>query len=201
MGNPQPDGCILWTGNVDANGYGRMSPTLTGTAHVHRSAWILTHGPIPGKMTVEHSCHSKSRCTLGTGCPHRRCINPEHLGLLSHGANASLQHREPRLKCPKGHERRMQPGGQWYCPTCTSAAMEAWRAKDGNREAENAKRAQRRKRAAQVPQLSPGAPGSAAQWFGPLTEIFWEANHPKVPAAQPDATPGGAGPDGQPPGA
>jgi hypothetical protein len=27
MGEVQPDGCILWTGNVDPNGYGRMSPT------------------------------------------------------------------------------------------------------------------------------------------------------------------------------
>lgn len=127
MGDPQPNGCILWTGKVDEAGYGRMGPTLTGSPHVHRSAWLLAHGPIPGKLTVDHACHSESDCTLGNECPHRRCMNPDHLRLLPKGTNASLQHRVLTEQCPYGHDKRTLPSGQRYCPTCTSAATKAWR--------------------------------------------------------------------------
>jgi hypothetical protein len=146
MGDPQPDGCIFWTGKTDSHGYGRMGPTLTGTAIAHRSAWILVHGPISPGLTVEHSCHSRTWCLLGDGCPHRRCINPDHLGLLTLGANSALQHRVIPPECPKGHARRQLPGGQRYCPVCQKVANKAWLDKDGNRAAQNAKRAERRKR-------------------------------------------------------
>ena len=149
LGEPQPNGCILWTGRTDDRGYGRMGPGLTGVVHPHRSALILTHGPIPAGLDVEHSCHTRSRCTLGDRCPHRRCINPDHLGLLTRSANCALQHRMTTGKptCPKGHEKRTLPNGDRYCPTCTSAATKVWLAKDGNREKQNAMRMKRHKAA------------------------------------------------------
>jgi len=146
MGDLQPDGCLLWTGKMDAAGYGRMGPALTGSVHAHRSAWILVNGPIPPRMTVEHSCHSRTWCLLGDSCPHRRCINPDHLGLLTLGANCALQHRAVTLECPQGHPRRTLPSGQRYCPVCTASATRAWLDKDGNRAVQNAKRAERRQR-------------------------------------------------------
>ena len=145
MGKPQADGCIHWTGKVDDAGYGRMGPTLTGTVYVHRSAYLLAHGEIPGKLTVEHNCHSDSDCTAGNDCLHRRCMNPEHLCLLTKGENASLQHWEITETCPSGHDKKTLPSGQRYCPTCTSVAMKAWRGKDGNRKKDNAMRQERRR--------------------------------------------------------
>lgn len=142
MGEPQESGCILWKGNVSPQGYGRMGPTLTGTSYAHRSAWIITHGPIPPGQTVDHTCHSLTACYLGRICPHRRCINPDHLRLLPKGENSSLRQRTD--VCPKGHPRRTLPSGQRYCPACTKAATEAWLAKDGNREKQNARRNMRR---------------------------------------------------------
>ena len=150
MGDLRPDGCILWTGRIDAVGYGRMGTALTGTTHAHRSAWILTHGEIPGSLTVEHICHTGSDCTAGDACLHRRCINPRHLCLLPKGENSKRQHAFVKVteKCPKGHDRRALPSGQRYCPVCLSAAMKAWRDKNGNRARENAKRQERRRTAA-----------------------------------------------------
>ena len=142
LGESQDNGCILWTGRVDDQGYGRMGPTLTGTTHAHRSAWILAYGPVPEEMTIDHTCHSESTCRRGSKCLHRRCINPEHLRLLTLKENIRLRRNQWDMKptCPQGHPRRTLPGGQRYCPQCTSRAMMAWRAKGNNRDIDNIKR-------------------------------------------------------------
>src|SRR5690348_4065812 len=105
LGELQSDGCILWTGRVDDQGYGRMGPTLTGTVYAHRSAWILVNGPVPQDMTVDHVCHSESECRLGSDCLHRRCINPNHLRLLTLAENIRLRRNRWEMKpaCPQGH--------------------------------------------------------------------------------------------------
>ena len=35
------DSCWLWLGRRDDNGYGRVAPTLAGTAFAHRAAYTL----------------------------------------------------------------------------------------------------------------------------------------------------------------
>lgn len=62
---PNANGCILWTGLVGSDGYGKHSVNRR-TVRAHRYGWELAFGPIPDGMLV---CH---RCDVPL------CQNPEH---------------------------------------------------------------------------------------------------------------------------
>jgi hypothetical protein len=64
-----PDGCWLWTGATDKNGYGVL---VHRGVHwrAHRAAWTLTHGPIPATLHILHGCDNPPCCRTDT---------PEHL--------------------------------------------------------------------------------------------------------------------------
>ncbi len=105
---PQPDGCIHFTGLIDNYGYGRIE--YAGGVKAHRAAYELFIGPIPDGMTLDHECHNRSGCTItDRTCPHRRCVNPEHLAPKPSGDNtlsspntiASIN--AAKTHCPQGH--------------------------------------------------------------------------------------------------
>jgi hypothetical protein len=58
--------CWLWTGSVDANGYGviRKDGRLVKP---HRLVYEAEYGPIPDGMVIRHRCG------------HNACVRPEHL--------------------------------------------------------------------------------------------------------------------------
>lgn len=59
--------CILWAGRTNVYGYG-----ISHEIRVHRLAWELFHNQeIPEGMHVHHLCEET------------RCINPEHLLLVT----------------------------------------------------------------------------------------------------------------------
>lgn len=72
--DPEPlDRCLLWTGCVNKDGYGRFRPGLRHTRleYAHRYAWKEAYGDIPSGYTVDHMCKN------------RACVNLQHLRLVT----------------------------------------------------------------------------------------------------------------------
>ncbi|MBM0203209.1 HNH endonuclease [Micromonospora sp. STR1s_5] len=138
----QANGCWRWTGMKHGKGYGKHSVgSLTdgtrGEVRAHRFSYALHYGPIPAGMTVDHECHNQDpTCRAKDDCPHRLCVNPEHLELRTQGdnmlrgktiaaANAAKTH------CPKGHpydeaNTYVSKRGR-NCRACHRASMAAQR--------------------------------------------------------------------------
>jgi hypothetical protein len=96
----------------------------------HRAAWVNERGPIPPSMTVDHRCEN------------RRCLNVEHMRLLTRAENTaarSFNERKSagsgrrtglsnadyarRTHCANGHDWnetniRVQPDGYTACRPC-----------------------------------------------------------------------------------
>lgn len=83
-----PNDCWLWTAakfkKTDRQmGYGRFDGSGPFT-YAHRSAWILTNGPIPDGKLVMHTCDVPL------------CCNPAHLKLGTHEDNMRDMHAKGR---------------------------------------------------------------------------------------------------------
>jgi HNH endonuclease len=65
------DGCWLWTGFRDVNGYGhlRIGRYQEGQVTAQRASWIVHFGPIPDGLYVLHKCDVPW------------CVRPDHLYL------------------------------------------------------------------------------------------------------------------------
>ena len=82
-----PNGCIIWTGKLDKDGYGSRGSRY-GERRAHRHAYHLKHGPIPKGSVVRHTCDNP------------KCCNPDHLILGSHVDN--IQDKVIRDRQAKG---------------------------------------------------------------------------------------------------
>jgi hypothetical protein len=144
-----PDECWPWLGSGRADGYGIITDGSVQLdqqgrnkggkpLRVHRVSYEHFVGPIPEGFTVDHVCHNSDPvCTGGKDCPHRRCVNPAHLEVVTLGENVRrgkarnmLIHRSGR--CSRGHEmvgenvRQRKDGTRRECRTCANAASRAW---------------------------------------------------------------------------
>lgn len=92
-------GCWEWTASCDHRGYGRIR--VGGRAgrkvRVHRLSYEMTYGPIPEGMVIDHLCRV------------RRCLNPDHLEVVSGAVNILRGISVPAVNaakthCIRGHE-------------------------------------------------------------------------------------------------
>lgn len=113
---PELGPCWVWTAGKMSAGYGNF--TMDSGDHgvgrrligAHRFAYETTGRTIPDGLDLDHLCHpGDGSCAGGITCPHRLCVNPDHLepatrrenvrrGVSLFAANMAATH------CPQGHE-------------------------------------------------------------------------------------------------
>lgn len=122
-------GCILYGGTIMNRGYGQIC--LGGRQMLaHRAAYELLIGPIPDGLVIDHRCHNQDLgCRGGDNCPHRRCINVEHLEPVTLAENTRRGHASwinaRKTHCPSGHPydeaNTHWYDGRRYCRACNNA--------------------------------------------------------------------------------
>lgn len=123
------DGCWEWTGPLYDTGYGH-SPVSTGDQMAHRAFYKKFVGKIPDGLDLDHKCHNRSMgCVGGRTCPHRRCVNPEHLSPETRSVNLQLGFAaRSNGWCGKGlHE--IKSDEDWYVDPSTGVrrCRECWK--------------------------------------------------------------------------
>jgi hypothetical protein len=109
------DGCWLWLGASDKQGYGKVRREGK-TLLAHRMSFQLTHGEIPDDLQLDHLCRVTS------------CVNPEHLEPVSQAENfrrgESGEANRAKTHCAQGHpfneeNTYINPVSGWRaCRTC-----------------------------------------------------------------------------------
>jgi len=79
------DGCWLWNGVVDKDGYGQLPCGYHKQGKAHRISWLLHKGEIPNGMLICHSCDNPP------------CTNPDHLFLGTIKENNEDSRKKGRL--------------------------------------------------------------------------------------------------------
>lgn len=102
--------CHKWLGKPNRRNYGTIQhdgrPFL-----IHVFLWRRKNGPIPLGMTLDHVCHNEADppCLLGDDCPHRLCVNLDHLVVKSNrdnvlAGNGPTAVNARKTHCVHGHE-------------------------------------------------------------------------------------------------
>lgn len=121
---PIDTSCWIWTAGLMPAGYGSF--WLQGeTTLAHRVSYEHFNGPLPERQSMLWLDHA---------CRIRRCVNPDHLDLVTPGEN---QIRAQRPYCRNGHEytpentiwvkNKKGEHTQRLCRTCTLAKYARFR--------------------------------------------------------------------------
>jgi hypothetical protein len=89
------DGCWLWTGGLLKGGYGQYSLERK-CRQAHRLSYEMLVGRIPAGMVIDHLCREP------------RCVNPEHLEVVTRGENVArgggpTAENARKTECRNGH--------------------------------------------------------------------------------------------------
>ncbi|WP_293783590.1 HNH endonuclease signature motif containing protein [uncultured Aeromicrobium sp.] len=122
----QPDDCWLWTGFINKDGYGRVGYKGDRSVPVYRAVFDLVVGPIPEGLVIDHRCHTDDlACPGASQCLHRRCVNPDHLELVTAAENTLRGNNTRKTHCVNGHEytpeNTYKPADRRYCVACYTA--------------------------------------------------------------------------------
>ena len=121
------DDCWIWIGYVDPeDGYGRFK--AGGVARrAHRLAYARAYGPLDEDRIVDSWCNN------------RRCVNPEHLKLVTYAEHAAhadnpIADNMRKTTCDRGHPFDAAntypiPSGGRACRTCRREWMRDYRAR------------------------------------------------------------------------
>lgn len=119
-------GCLISTYSTGSHGYAQVGWGEDGRTIMrlaHRVAWETAHGPIPDGATVDHLCHV------------RRCVNVEHMRLLSNFENSrrtlTVGDWPVSGRCRNGHPdaERIMRAGRSRCPHCLAEWNRRYREK------------------------------------------------------------------------
>lgn len=112
-------GCHISTYSCGSHGYAQVGWQVTpgeirvrSTTTAHRAAWTAIHGTIPAGMTIDHLCKN------------RRCVNVDHLRMLTNYENARRTHGRdwPLGQCVNGHSNKhlgyFDGGKKLHCSIC-----------------------------------------------------------------------------------
>lgn len=95
-----PNGCWLWTGKLNRDGYAQMNAYGQKGMGAHRVSYVMNVGPIPEGLQLDHLCRV------------RHCVNPAHLEPVTNEENMRRgivherrgAHERAKTHCKQGHE-------------------------------------------------------------------------------------------------
>ena len=119
--SPQTNGCWLWIGGKQGNGYGNYG--AGGKQYtVHRFLYEVVRGPVPRGLELDHLCRQ------------RNCVRPSHLEAVTPTENklrgmgvGGINHR--KTHCQNGHPlvpQKSKPHHR-FCPICANERHREWR--------------------------------------------------------------------------
>lgn len=140
--------CVWWRSRLDRSGYGQICyGGGRNVTTVHRAVWLMAGREIPEGLTIDHACHKPDWC--GPPCPHRSCINVDHLRLATHHEQ-NLNRWWPsghqfNETCGRGHpwsedNTYVRPSGQVSCKACVRISKHAYHARLKERRIESEQR-------------------------------------------------------------
>lgn len=118
------NGCWLWTGFRNQDGYGLFTVTAGKTVRAHRWLYEQTHGPIPEGLVLDHYL-----------CDERACVNPDHVRPCTQRENTLRSENTQASKnlakrwCKRGHPYpELKWDGHRSCDECKRQLDRAKRA-------------------------------------------------------------------------